>query len=113
MDFLSLPGLIGLSALAWWWSRALTQARGEPSGWLRLAPWMAAAIPLLSCAGVLTGLWRTFDALSHASPDDKQALLAQGIAESMYTLVAGFAAVLVLLAALGVTAWGQRTRVGH
>lgn len=52
---------------------------------------LANVVTLLGLLGTIVGLIRSFDAVAQANPQDKQDMLAEGIAMAMYTTAGGIA----------------------
>ncbi len=60
---------------------------------------IANVVTLFGLLGTIVGLIQSFDAVAAASPEEKQALLAKGIAIAMYTTAAGIAVAIPTLVA--------------
>lgn len=60
---------------------------------------IANVVTLFGLLGTIVGLIQSFDAVSAANPEEKQALLAKGIAIAMYTTAAGIAVAIPTLIA--------------
>jgi biopolymer transport protein ExbB/TolQ len=60
---------------------------------------IANVVTLFGLLGTIVGLIQSFDAVSAANPEEKQALLAKGIAIAMYTTASGIAVAIPTLVA--------------
>ncbi|MEQ1500767.1 MAG: MotA/TolQ/ExbB proton channel family protein [Myxococcota bacterium] len=63
---------------------------------------LANVVTLFGLLGTIVGLIRSFDAVAQADPDDKQTMLAAGIAMAMYTTAGGISVAIPTLIAYSV-----------
>jgi len=63
---------------------------------------LANVVTLFGLLGTIVGLINSFDAVSHADPDQKQNMLASGIAMAMYTTAGGISVAIPCLVAYSI-----------